>query len=390
MRRISFFILALSLAACSDDPVYTLSADVGGTADTADAGADAGVDTATDTGADAPTGGACTTAAPSGTAVLGQLYVDMDQSERSLWDGGSFAAPDEGIEGRTVTLYGPGGTVETTTCADGTFGFGDLNGRSYVTAVAWEEGDLCRTRNCQGGLAAGLDRGRVKIVTLGDSVPVVGDAPFFPQRLADMLEPFAEVENVNIAVGGTTSADWVPGTPNFDQRFEPHIDSADIVIVSVGGNDFLQYANGAFSNPSEAIAGFPDFVREVMGRVLLVKDTVAVRNPGADLVYLLYPDYSQSQTWADQFGFAISVIQGLVADALEQILDELGPEEDVLMVDFYGYFRDTGLNLDAHLYDMLHFNDAGQQIYAERIFEVLGGVSIVDEIGTSPRYALEP
>jgi lysophospholipase L1-like esterase len=322
--------------------------------------------------------------------VLGQIYTDIDQSERSLWDGGSFGPTDEAVQGLTVTLIGANGSEQTETCEDGTFGFGDLEEGSYLTVVDWEDGTLCRTRNCQTGLAEAVESGRVKIVTLGDSVPVVGDAPFFPARLTDMLSPFADVENVNIAVGGTTSVDWVPGTPNFDQRFGPHLESADVVIVSLGGNDFLQYANEAFANPQEAIAGFPDFVREVMGRVLLIKDTVALQNPDADLVYLLYPDYSQSGTWSEQFGFAISIIQGLIADALEQILNELGPEEDILMVDFYGYFRETGLNLDAHLYDLLHFNDAGQQVYAERLFEVLGGVSIADEIGTNPRFALEP
>jgi lysophospholipase L1-like esterase len=386
MKSIIFVALVLTLSACADDPVYTFStSDTGGTVDT---GADVVNEVGTDTNADAGT--SCETASPTGEALLGQIYVDADRSERSLWDGGSMGAADAALEGRIVTLHGPDGAVQTLSCADGTFGFGDLDANSYVTAVEWEDGDLCRTRNCQSGLAAAIERGRVKIVTLGDSVPVVGDAPFFPQRLADMLEVFAEVENVNIAVGGTTSVDWVPGAPNFEQRFDPHIDSADVIIVSVGGNDFLEYANGAFANPSEAIAGFPDFVREVMNRVLLVKDAVAVRNPDADLVYLLYPDYSQSETWAEQFGFAISVIQGLVADALEQILDELGPEEEILMVDFYHFFQETGLNLDAHLYDMLHFNDAGQEVYAERIFEILGGVSIADEIGVTPRYALEP
>ena len=389
MKRILVAAAALALAACSDDSTYTpvATTDVGG----ADApSGDTGVDTTADTEADAPEPTTCETATVTGTSVIGQLYVDADGSERSLWDGGAFAAPDQGIAGRTVTLHGPDGPVETTSCADGTFGFGELGEGPYLTAVDWEDGDLCRTRNCAGGLAAAIERGRVKIVTLGDSVPVIGDAPMFPDRLEDMLSPLATIENVNIAVGGTTSEDWVPGTSNFDNRFEPHIESADVIIVSVGGNDFLEYANDAFSNPSDAIAGFPDFVREVMNRVLLVKDTVAIRNPDADLVYLLYPDYSQSDVWADQFGFAISIIQDLVGDALEQILDELGPEEDVLMVDFYGYFRETGLNLDLHLYDLLHFNDAGQQVYAERIFEILGGVSIAGGIGTEPRYALEP
>ena len=387
MKRLPFALAGLALAACSDDAIYTPSY-VSPDAGAVDVPSDS--DVAADGPADIDASLGCETATVDGNGVLGQLYVDADSSERSLWDGGSFATPDEGIARRTVILYGPDGVVETTTCTDGTFGFGGIGQGPYLTAVDWEDGDLCRTRNCASGLAAAIERGRVKIVTLGDSVPVVGDPPMFPDRLEDMLAPLAEIEVVNIAVGGTTSEDWVPGTSNFDNRFEPHIDSADVIIVSVGGNDFLEYANDAFSNPSEAIAGFPDFVREVMNRVLLIKDTVAVRNPDADLVYLLYPDYSQSDTWADQFGFAISIIQDLVGDALEQILDELGPEEDVLMVDFYGYFRETGLSLDAHLYDLLHFNDAGQQVYAERIFEILGGVSLASEIGTSPRYALVP
>ena len=386
MRLKVVALLVVFAAACGDDTgsVPFDGADTGTTiGDTGESGSDASFDAVTAQG--------CETATPTGRSVSGQIYIDVDESERSLWDGGAFAGPDSPVAGVTVRLIGGDETLQTSTCDDGTFAFSELVDDTFFARVEWPEGALCRTRNCARDFSAALERGRVKVVTVGDSVPKVGDAPYFPARFADMVAPVAEVENVNIAVPGTVSEDWVPGTSNFDDRLAPHIASADVVVVSIGGNDFLEYANGAFSNPQEAIAGFPDFVREVMGRVLWIKDEVELRNPDADLVYLLYPDYSQSDTWADQFGFALSVIQPLVHDALEQLLDELEMEEDIVLVDFYGYYRETGLDLDNYLFDMLHFNDAGQQVYAEQLFEALGGVRLTGADATAElRFGMAP
>lgn len=381
MRRLTILLFGMAIVGCNDDVVPFSPA--------ADAGSDAAADTTADTGTDVDPATGCETATIGATSVHGQLYTDVDASERSLWDGGAFGGPDSPLAGVTVHLMGAGETRTTASCDDGTFAFNDLANGTYFTRVEWPEGLHCRTRNCTRDAATALADGRIKIVTVGDSVPKVGDAPFFPARLAEMLAPVAEMENVNVAVPGTISEDWVPGTENFTERLAPHIDSADVVVVSVGGNDFMQYANGAFSNPQEAIAGFPDFVREVMDRVLWIKDEIEVQNPSVDFIYLLYPDYSQSDAWSEQFGMALPVIQPLVHDALEQLLDELEMEEDLVVVDLYGYFRETGFDLDDYLYDMLHFNDAGQQLYAEQLFEVLGGVTLTAEAPTAAlRFAM--
>ena len=74
-------------------------------------------------------------------------------------------------------------------------------------------------------------------MTFGDSVPVVGDAPMFPDRLATLIGDLAEVDSRNIAVGGTLSTDWVPGSNYFENRLRPNIADADVIVISVGGND---------------------------------------------------------------------------------------------------------------------------------------------------------
>ena len=73
--------------------------------------------------------------------------------------------------------------------------------------------------------------GAIKLVTMGDSVPVVGDKPTFPDRLASLLGGLAPVENRNIAVGGTLSTHWLPGTSHCDNILLPEI--ADAVGASL-------------------------------------------------------------------------------------------------------------------------------------------------------------
>jgi lysophospholipase L1-like esterase len=400
MIRMPLLVLCvLALAACGDDTggfYPDAGADVGTGGGGTDAGTGGGTDAGGGGGTDAGGGGgpteSCATFAGGGTTVSGDIYVDGDQSERSLWDLGNVGAGGDAMVGVPMRIIGADGITQGVSCDDGTWGFGDLSGDTWVVDVDWAADDLCRTRNCARHFGDAVAEGRVKIVTIGDSVPVVGDAPFFPERLGGFIAPLADVEIVNNAVGGTTSEDWVPGARLYEERLAPHIADADVIIVSIGGNDFLQYVNeGAASDPIGALNGVPDFVREVMGRVVDIKDEIRSINPNIDLVYLLYPNYATSDMWSSQFGFAASFIEGAVTDALEQILNELAVSEDIILVDFYGYFRETGLDLDDYLYDQLHFNDAGQEVYARQIFEALGGATTAgDPIGLETRYALEP
>ena len=71
------------------------------------------------------------------------------------------------------------------------------------------------------------------------------------------------------------------------------------------------------------------------------------------------------------------------ADTLGDILKiarESFPTDDphLILVDMFGAAQ--GLPLHDYLYDQLHFNDLGQTLYAEEIFETLGGVLV----GPSP------
>ena len=52
-------------------------------------------------------------------------------------------------------------------------------------------------------------------------------------------------------------------------------------------------------------------------------------------------------------------------DALEQVLVEMPMEPGMIVVDMYGAFGDE--DLTGVLYDQLHFNDEGHQIYAENL-----------------------
>lgn len=390
LRLAALAVLILAASGCNDDAVafpFGDAADAGSTTDAAtlddvgivpDGGSpdgDAGVVLRPDTG---ETPEACDPAerdnAPAATLTL---YVDGDETDRSVYD----SAPTPGdvpISDREATLIGANGETAVATCDDGVAAVGGLEPGYYVWTTGLTDDELCRTRNCPRRFAAAVAEGRVKIVTAGDSVPVIGATTQFPDRLASLLGGLATVESENVAVPGSVSSEWVPGTNYFEQRIAPNLADTDVFILSLGGNDMLSYANEAFGTGDiqGAIDGFPDYIREVQGRILLIKDQVRLANPDADLVYLLYPDYAQSSVWEEQFGFALPLIAPLVTQALEQILDEIAVEEDIVIADLFGYFNESGEEIGDYMADQLHFTDAGHQIIAEVIFRALGGVTI--------------
>ena len=377
-------------AGCNEDAAtfpFSELADAGSSADAAslddvgivdDAGGtdgDAGVVLRPDTGG--PAEGCDPAARDNAPAATLTLYVDGDETDRSVYDSEPTAG-DEPIADRGVTLIGASGETAASTCDDGVAAVGGLDAGFYVWSTGVTADELCRTRNCPRRFAEAVAEGSVKIVTAGDSVPVIGASVQFPDRLATLLEGLATVESDNVAVPGSVSSEWVPGTSYYEQRIAPNLGDADVFILSLGGNDMLAYANEAFGTGDiqGAIDGFPDYIREVQDRILLIKDQIRLANPDADLVYLLYPDYAQSSVWEEQFGFALPIIAPLVTQALEQILDEIAMEEDIVIADLFGYFNESGEEIGDYMADQLHFTDEGHQIIAEVIFRALGGVSI--------------
>ncbi|MFT4703034.1 MAG: lysophospholipase L1-like esterase [Bradymonadia bacterium] len=405
MRRWNLGVLALSAglaAGCGSDTAGYVFAPVSDVTSDVDAGVDGGVAldaSITDGGAsdtDSPdAAGACDEAArDDGIALLVEIYTDNDESDRSVFDDAETDG-DVPVVASTLSLWDGTTLRSTATCDDGIAAFGGLSEGVYMRDWPIEDSEYCRTRNCPRGIVAALQSGSLKIVTAGDSVPVIGADVTFPDRLATLMAPLGNIESVNVAVPGTVSEDWVPGTDLFRDNIEANLADADVFIVSLGGNDILNYANNAFSGGGdiqEAIAGVPTFVREVQDRILFIKDQVRFVNPDIDVVYLLYPNYAESSTWQEQFGFALPIIRPLILDALEQILDELAVEEDLIIADMYGAMEARGDDLGLYLDDPLHFNSAGQDILTEVIFEAMGGVRVggAGEIGLDQRIGLQP
>jgi lysophospholipase L1-like esterase len=369
--------------------------DTDGSQSTVDGGTDAdteGTDTLEDAdggeaGGDAGNEGADTTepepapeCAPVGPlAVHGRVYADLDGSDASrsaMWFDPASDAPLEGV---TVNIVGADG-VSATTCADGSYSTEELAPGAYIAVpdLAPELG--CASRNCTRRFPEAVQSGNVVILTIGDSIPVIGAKDRFPARLALLLAKLAEVDDRNVAVPGTTSKNWLPGTFNFEKEVLPNLPDADVVLISLGGNDILDYLNNPalLNDLPAAVEGAKQLVTGIVENVLEIAAAIREADPDVDIVYCLYPDYSQAVAT-----FPWSLVGPLIgAETLGEVLEiaRAGVPTDgtVLLADMYEAAK--GLPLDSYMADQLHFNGLGHTLYAEVIFETLGGVFI----GNSP------
>ena len=332
----------------------------------------------------------CETAELDGVpGIEGLLYWDRDASNMSVHLAGYDESVDEPLAGARVRLLGPNGEQTVSSCRDGTFAFGPLEDGIYHVAPEQPEGTRCTRKNCAPSTAKALSKGEITVVTFGDSIPTEGDNTRFPSRLADLLGDLAEIDNRNVAVGGSTSPDWLPGTRNFEQQLGPHIEDADVIIVSLGGNDVTRYA----SNPAVlaggvegAIEGAYDVVEQVVANIQEILLAVRERNPSVDFVYCLYVDYSKAEQ--DRFWSLIRGVLGedSVRDIHNRARTAIPDDQGIILVDVFGATED--LVVDDLLADTLHLNGAGHTLYAEEIFEVLGGVLVgespIPTYGSSP------
>ena len=313
-------------------------------------------------------------------AIHGWIYEDLGEPDVSTHVAGFDASVDVPIPQMNVALLSQDGEETTATCLDGGFAFADVGLGARIIAPHWPEGTICNSRNCPKHIIQAIREGSVKIVTFGDSVPVVGSAQTFPVHLGERINAFAPTNSVNVAVGGTTSPQWLPGTSLFNNTLIPEIVDADMVIASIGGNDLLEYANNALAGGgglNAAIDGASAKVQEIMDNVLQTFAEIRKTNPDVDLVYCLYPNYAESKIWGDMlnvFPGVQDLVVTLISDALDQVRAEIDPAEDIVLVDFFAAL--DGTLLDDYLYDSLHFNDIGHVFYAEEIFRTIGGVVV--------------
>lgn len=310
----------------------------------------------------------------------GRTYVDTDDSDRSRYAGG-YSDVDMPIEGKELELLGSDVPVFET-CPNGEYHVPVEEG-IYVVAPL-EHQAACSQRNCVERFPEAVREGVVKIVTVGDSVPVLGAAVTFPTRVAEIVSAVADVEDTNLAVSGTESSEWVPGSFYFEGARDELAD-ADVVLVSVGGNDVLAFASTVdFNDLGAALEGAQQTVDQVVTNVLAIKDEIRSFNADVDILFCLYPDYSKA-TMTPPWSNLDILPPGVVPSLLVRARDNFSAEDDVVLVDLFGLTTSLPRPLDDYLDDALHFNGLGHDLYAHEVFRALGGTIV----GESP-LATEP
>ena len=321
--------------------------------------------------------------------LSGALYFDGDAADASIHSSEFDTDADTPIAGAAVRLFGADGVTDGTSCEGGDFHFGDLDDGSYVVAPELDVDGNCLQRNCAQRFPEAVQEGAVKIVTMGDSVPVVGDNTLFPSRLATLLGSLADVDNVNVAVGGTVSSQWLPGTSNFESRLAPELSDADVVVMSIGGNDIMGSLDaGALSDPEGAVEDTYELVEDIADNVRAMVEAMRDINPDLDIIYCIYVDYGQASVFP--WGIVGNIVGAeAITDVLRTARASLAVEEGILLADLFGASHELEDPLDDYLYDALHFNDRGHTLYAEEIFQTLGGALIGDSpLGGEPRSPL--
>ena len=328
---------------------------------------------------------------PADARISGRIWRDADNSDASTYIAEFVDGTDVPREGDIVQLLGPGGTTEATTCDDGRYGFAPADDGTYLVAPPTVDFDLCMQRNCPRRLPVAIAEGSVKIVTIGDSVPLEGDPVPFPGRVADMLSPLAAVEDVNAAVSGSTSPQWVPGAAYWESNVVANLDDADVLVLSIGGNDFLALLQGAdLSNIVQVLADAEQLVVDVTQNVREISAAARAIQPDLDVVYCLYPDYSTA-TQTPPWSTAALLPAGTIYNLLAQARDLISPVDEIIVVDLLEASLMLDRPLDDFLADALHFNDAGHQFYAEEIFKTLGGVDLGEPpLGTVHNFSMQP
>jgi lysophospholipase L1-like esterase len=308
--------------------------------------------------------------------VSGALYEDVNMSSASRWTS-EVDEEDAALAGARVELIGRRGTWSTTVCEDGTFGFAGLpEGDYFVRPVTEQDFPVCTSSTHGRRFAEALSEGELEVVVFGDSLPHWGPQPWWPERFAERAGAMADVTLHNIAVPGAESPQWLPGAGFWARDLEPLIPDADVFVFSIGGNDLYALAEADLTTTSvgELAVQFEEKVVEIEENVREIAAALRERNPDADIVYVVYPDYGNTDRWASIAGQAAPIVKNTLRRTLGRIRLDNAHYQRMTYLDLFGATIDTDLN--ALLVDELHFNEAGHVFVAEELFRSLGGVRV--------------
>jgi len=324
-----------------------------------------------------------------GPAVIGMLYWDGDESSNSYYAQGFYPKHDTPIGGVDVSLIGEEHEWLTTSCENGEFAFSALANGTYVLDPHMAEETVCTGANRPIRFPEAIREGKITIVTIGDSIPKWGPEPRFPARLAWHLRRLAEVDNRNIAVPGTETPHWLPGTTYFENLLGPQLEDADVVVISIGGNDIMGYYSGAFYDYSKVFQkflGLEEFLEGLHTNIEATVKEIRARAPHVDVVYCLYFNYMKASYWSNLAGSWKALADDATQQAFNKARKRLADVSGLTVADMYGAFDDSE-NLDDYLSDSVHLSALGHKFYARQLLLALGGVIVGDEShGLEPFY----
>ena len=175
-------------------------------------------------------------------SVSGVIYLDNNASSNSWYNQQIEDSIDMPSQGVTVTLFGSE-VQSTTTDEGGHFCFEDIGENILFMSVEVPDHYICTSTNFSTRISDAIDLGQITILTFGDSIPSFGPTPWFPENVAQFFNQFAPSSEINLAVPGTVTDNWLPGTSRFATLSE-QVPQADVIIFSLGGNDLLYYVEG--------------------------------------------------------------------------------------------------------------------------------------------------
>lgn len=317
----------------------------------------------------------------------GSVFFDTDDQADSSY---VLPQPDarEAMPGVEVRLRNDvGDEWSTQTCDDGSFRFAELDDdRRYIVDVI-VEGRATSVNDSVRAFDA-VSEASLDLVVFGDSIPVFGGTPWFPNVMRRSLQDFGEVNLTNVAVPGSKSIEWLPGDSYFDSSLDPLLDDADVIVFSLGGNDLQEFAFSLQTSPDpiSKVGELQPLVDEIKANLKIILAELRAKAPTADIVWILYPNYARSTEWELLLGNFASAGLRIVEDLLEDVRNELAEEPDLILIDMLAATAEVPL--DPLLDDPLHLNSTGHEFYANEILETLGFVDVDD-----PRrydFAVEP
>jgi lysophospholipase L1-like esterase len=326
--------------------------------------------------------------------ISGLIYYDQNENAVTIHQQ-PFWWRDAGIADVPLQLIGPTGISRTRTGADGLFTFAGLPAGSYLLNPKINEDPeppVCTSHNRARRLPRAIAEGRINLVVFGDSNGVYGSDYPYPYWLSQQLGEFADVSLTNLSISGSTTWEWLPGAYNFDEILEPRLADADLVVFTLGGNDFLTYFGFPPYDPQELwqkILNLPAVIAEMENSLLTIADTVHAINPDADIVYIMYPVFANSAYWQNMLGdmwWLMRIGNEIIFTQWRKFISQA---PYLIIADIMGSFE-IGQMITEYLFDEIHPNDLGHMYYADQVFLSLSGVRIgEDELGLDRMIAFD-